>query len=85
MKAEKIKPTLHVNGNIIAERMELDPTNGGGITCYVSTQCVDLSEAIVIEGDLHVHSLAVSGQEITCSGEFVCLSLSPSEEASQWV
>lgn len=30
MKAEKIKPTLHVNGNIIAERMELDPTNGGG-------------------------------------------------------
>lgn len=73
---EMIKPSLHVNGNILAEQVCSDFKNGGGIICYVSSECVDLSKTIVINGDLHVQSLTLRGQYITCSGEFSCYSSS---------
>ncbi len=77
---EKRKPNLHVNGNIIVEgELCAARKNGGGIIPYISSKCVDLSRVIVIEGDLRVQSLFISGQLITCSGDVRCCSLSSSE------
>ncbi len=79
---ERIKPALHVRGNIVIES-ESTPKMGGGINPWVSDRCVDLSEAIIIEGDLHLHSLDCAGHVVTCTGELCCYG-SPSEGAASW-
>lgn len=77
---EKIKPNLHVNGNIIvAGELCAARKMGGDIIPYISNECVDLSKAIVIDGDLHVQSMFICGQLVTCSGDVRCCSSSSSE------
>ena len=78
---DKIKSALHVNGNILAETLTVNLKMGGGITTYASSECIDLSEAIVIEGDLHVQSLNVGSRQITCSGEVSSYSFSEVDAA----
>lgn len=65
---QKHKPTVYVKGNIIAIN-KLAVRGGGKLESFLPEDGLDLSESIVIEGDVTLDSLIVHNGFVAASGE----------------
>lgn len=67
------KVDLYVNGNIISNGDVLTRADAEYLQrqCYVSENEVDLSEAIIIDGDLVVDEINFGKKIVCCAGDIV--------------
>lgn len=64
---KKKKPTIYIKGNIVVHNTLA--VGGGKLETFLAEEDIDISECVVIEGDLTLDSFVVYGGFVAVSGE----------------